>query len=383
MSITLNSIVMTIFCSTILIVLLSLFRTQPRFLDICSISGIIILFLVCMARLVIPLEFSWTKVVQVRAVYNPIMLFLMSEIPLFENHTIEVSEILLVVWILGALSGVVRMLLNYRKVSSCVSDLCCIRAEKADELLYQISSGQKRKNLPYVFKSDQISAPIGYGLRKKAIIIPDREYDERDLKYIILHEYTHFRNKDIWVKLLINLLCVVYWWNPFVYLLRRKLNDCFEIRCDKRVVKEIGPDNSADYLTALLNTFRESVKCEGKNNAMLKISPQNTNKLKERFSLVASVNKKKQKIKGNLIAVVIIVGLIVLSYSFIFQAGFDVPLEEVESEPGAYSIDTGDSYFFKNTDGKYYMKTSGGTVVEIEDRYVEILKETGFSERSE
>ena len=66
MSITLNSIDMTIFCSTILIVLLSLFRTQPRFLDICSISGIIILFSVCMARLVIPLEFSRTKVVQVR-----------------------------------------------------------------------------------------------------------------------------------------------------------------------------------------------------------------------------------------------------------------------------------------------------------------------------
>ena len=72
-----------------------------------------------------------------------------------------------------------------------------------------------------------------------------------------------------------------------------------------------------------------------------------------------------------------------LSYSFIFQAGFDVPLEEVEDRPGAYSIDINDSYYYKSEDGKYYMKTSGGTVVEIDEQYVEKLKDVGFPERGE
>lgn len=384
MLITLNSIVMTILCSTILIVLLSLLRMNLRFLEICSVSGIIILFLACMVRLVIPIEFSWTKVVQIRAVYNPVMLFFLKEIPLFGNIKMEINELLFVVWILGSLIGSVHLIRKYLVLNTSFSKLCCKPDEKANQIMLQIITEYKNKIHPTVFKSDRINTPIGFGLIKKQIFIPDREYDDSDLKYILMHEYTHFRNRDTWVKLLINIICILYWWNPCVYLLRRKLDDCFEIRCDKRVVEEIGIDQSAEYLAVILRIFQGvALNEEKRKSTAVNILPSSLSKLKERFTIVASYKKRKRKAIGILIPIAIVTGFIVLSYSFIFQAGFDVPLEEVEDRPGAYSIDINDSYYYKSEDGKYYMKTSGGTVVEIDEQYVEKLKEVGFPERGD
>ena len=61
MDITFFSVWMTVLWSSILILIFYVLRTKYQLIDIYSVSGVIVLYLFCMIRMVIPVEFSWTK----------------------------------------------------------------------------------------------------------------------------------------------------------------------------------------------------------------------------------------------------------------------------------------------------------------------------------
>ena len=96
--------------------------------------------------------------------------------------------------------------------------------------------------MPYIVQTPVVRIPCCMGVFKKRILIPEKSFSDTELYYIIFHEYIHLQNNDFLVKMLINMLCAFYWWNPFVCLLKKDLNQSMEIRCDSLVVQrlEIG-----------------------------------------------------------------------------------------------------------------------------------------------
>ena len=76
------------------------------------------------------------------------------------------------------------------------------------------------------------------------------------LHLILLHEWQHFRNRDQWSKLLCYLLCCVFWWNPFLWLLKNKMDQLLELRCDFSVLEKIDTFQQDDYYEMLLGTYR-------------------------------------------------------------------------------------------------------------------------------
>ena len=375
MGITHHTVLMTILCGTILIVLLSLLRTKRRFLDICSVSGIIMLFFVSIFRLIVPIEFSWTTVIDMSTVYNPLVSALLGRVSVF-GFEVTPGTILLTVWALGAIIFGSRFLFEYVRINKKMEMLISEREYNKEEKLRRLI-GTNKMNIT-VYRCNEIPSPLGMGLIRKRILLPKVNYEEKEEKYILMHEYMHFRNKDLWTKLLINLICAIYWWNPCVYLLRHKLDECFELRCDQKVIEAMGLENREGYLTALLNTYKYSCETDVSRKTIAAFGKQEIKGLRERFILVADMKEKKKRKTGKFIAILAMIGIIVLSYSFVFQAVFDVPVEEVEDRPDTYGIDQTDSYIFMRSDGSYYIKTSGGTIVPLEEKYVEILKEEGF-----
>jgi len=72
--------------------------------------------------------------------------------------------------------------------------------EKAEIIAKKI--GVKR-NIQVVIL-DQIKIPMSYGVLKAKILLPNRVYREKELKYILYHELTHHKHKDLLWKLLEN-----------------------------------------------------------------------------------------------------------------------------------------------------------------------------------
>ena len=80
------------------------------------------------------------------------------------------------------------------------------------------------KKLEFKNSLYDVSTPIIAGYIRPIIYLPDIEFSDSELYYALLHECMHYLHKDLWVKLLIEIICAIYWWNPLIYLLKYNIS---------------------------------------------------------------------------------------------------------------------------------------------------------------
>lgn len=165
-----------------------------------------------------------------------------------------------------------------------------------------------------VYLSKEVSSPVLMGILKPKILLPAREYETEQLEFILKHELTHYRRKDIWVKFLLSLARAVHWFNPIVALMERQAEKDMELLCDSHVVKNFTKEEKKRYSEMLLLC----AAAKGKRNVFLCTSEfsRDAEALKKRFANIFSDKRRK---KGVLAAAFGI--CILLSVSFFVTFG--------------------------------------------------------------
>lgn len=73
----------------------------------------------------------------------------------------------------------------------------------------------------------------------RCIVIPRKLYDSGEhLNEILVHEIAHLRRRHTLDILFMQLFVIVHWFNPFVWLLRRRLLDIHEYQADNDVIDQ-------------------------------------------------------------------------------------------------------------------------------------------------
>lgn len=80
-------------------------------LDVRSVSGVLVLYLFCAIRLMIPIELPWTKEVSGGELYNKVYDMIRYKIPV--GIGIHIYQVLLFIWIIGAVILLTRFFLQY------------------------------------------------------------------------------------------------------------------------------------------------------------------------------------------------------------------------------------------------------------------------------
>lgn len=365
MHITFFSVWMTVLWSSILILIFYVLRTKYQLIDICSVSGVIVLYLFCTIRMLIPVEFPWTKIIFGGALYNRIYYFSCIERNI--GNYISVFDLLCLIWYSGTLLILSYYVIQYVKIARYFGKMPVQRNSKAAQIVDTSWNGSKK---PDILQTAAVKTPCCLGILRKKIIIPDKPYTEEQLRFILLHECSHLKNNDILVKNLINILCALYWWNPCVYLLKRDLSQSLEIRCDLTAVKELDNQLKGDYLAVILSEYKDNLKT--RNSVGLHYD--NPKLLLERFQLVANERRVLVK-KGNILAWVISICLLLMSYSFIFQTEYEAPREDIETEQNAYEVNTSNSYLIKTDDGTYFLHFQNKDIAISEEMAQMMIKE--------
>lgn len=70
----------------------------------------------------------------------------------------------------------------------------------------------------------------------KPIIFVQKDCADDELNFILGHEMTHIIRRDLLLKLLLELVCCLHWFNPLIYILKRKFEFVCETSCDERVL---------------------------------------------------------------------------------------------------------------------------------------------------
>ncbi|MCI8692086.1 MAG: hypothetical protein HFH91_04965 [Lachnospiraceae bacterium] len=142
-----------------------------------------------------------------------------------------------------------------------------------------LAAGQKGIKKPVeLWVNPLISSPLLIGFFHPCIVLPRADIPERDFRYIILHELTHYRRRDMLYKWLVQLTVCLHWFNPLVHLMGREIDRACEFSCDEAVLMEMGSGSAEAYGETLLDAmaavgrYRESPGAVtlGENKQLLK-----------------------------------------------------------------------------------------------------------------
>lgn len=99
-----------------------------------------------------------------------------------------------------------------------------------------------------------LNVPFAMGVLHPVLVLPvgiESQTDEQ-IRHICLHELTHLKYGDLVAIALHNMLCAVYWFNPFVWLCFRLIRKDMETACDARVIGHVGKAARQDYIGTVL-----------------------------------------------------------------------------------------------------------------------------------
>lgn len=95
-----------------------------------------------------------------------------------------------------------------------------------------------------ICQNAEVHTPFVINSVRAVIVLPFLEYTEQQMHMVMDHELNHIRGKDLLWRKIALVVSWLHWYNPFVYLLIKWLNQEQEIRCD------IDSCQNTEYYTA-------------------------------------------------------------------------------------------------------------------------------------
>lgn len=160
------------------------------------------------------------------------------------------------VWALGALIGLAGLAASLARVRGLKRRSSPLDGPLADELPWLTAAGPGREI--YLRLSYETETPVAIGFRRPVILIPT-ELASTDglaaIESLILHEYAHLRRNDDWTNLVQRTIERVFWFNPIVWIVGRRIALEREIASDDAVVEKTGAAHA--YAASLWKLARE------------------------------------------------------------------------------------------------------------------------------
>ncbi|MEH2936770.1 M56 family metallopeptidase [Acutalibacter sp. JLR.KK004] len=278
MTFSIYSFSMAVLWSSIFISLLCFCR-RTRSLVVCFGVWPLVCLIVCaLLRCFIPLEMlSFTRVVTGIDLINTVDYFLTSPV---DGLTVMPIQILGILWGLGTLFFLVRFLRTYGRFRRLLSSF--VPVEEEDEPFAEAQEAASRLHIPKftIYVTNVVQSPAVTGFFHPIVLFPAYPYSSEDFSNALEHEFTHWKNHDIWVKFLVELLRDAFWWNPLVYLLKHDLNQTLELKCDLTIASKRELEDRVSYLRTMEKTICFADKKDALDFSMFAVAELAHNKEK-------------------------------------------------------------------------------------------------------
>jgi beta-lactamase regulating signal transducer with metallopeptidase domain len=106
-----------------------------------------------------------------------------------------------------------------------------------------------------VLQSADINTPIVMGWLAPVLLIPDElelELDQKELRFVFLHEMAHVKRQDILFNWMVNIVQILHWFNPILWLCSRLIRTDMEASCDAMVLSKLSQSDRHPYGNTLI-----------------------------------------------------------------------------------------------------------------------------------
>ncbi|GIQ66988.1 hypothetical protein PACILC2_55560 [Paenibacillus cisolokensis] len=198
------------------------------------------------------------------------------------------------------------------------------------DILRELSASKKKlgvsKEIP-VYLSPYISTPFLYGLLKPRIVLPAAmAFTAEEYRQIFLHELTHDRRRDVWVKCLLLCANALHWFNPLAYMARRDVDRYCELSCDEQIVQPMNMAERRQYCELLLHVLWKAADQRAK---LYSAFSDKRKHLERRIRMILKTDGAKRKKYVRLFATMATLLLMIFGTSAVYGAmsAHDAPLK--------------------------------------------------------
>ena len=207
-----------------------------------------------------------------------------------EPKSIHLYTYLFFVWSALALVFFVRKMTIYQGF---IRYIKAGNTEVSDiKILNLLSDCEEKRNIKTkveLYCNSLIVSPIMIGFFRPSIVLPVRELEDKELSYIFIHELSHYKQRDMFYKWLVQIVICIHWFNPFVYLLEKEVNKACELSCDEAVIAILDDSKKREYGDILIS-FLKSNNLKG-SLASVTLT-EGAQQLKERLGAIINFKRK-------------------------------------------------------------------------------------------
>jgi len=221
------------------------------------------------------------------------------------------------------------------------------------------------KDKPKVIHLNIDTGPFIVGLRNPVIVLPpaNEQVSKDEIGFILLHELEHFRHHHILLKICIEIVASIYWWNPIVWLLRGEVIRALEMQADTHVIQGLSNKEGLSYLETLIHLSR---KRQQKQDSILTLSfSLKSNMMAYRISTAYKFNylhsEETKTSICHLWPLILSTMLLLFSIAYTFES-YDTNPVEVN---GTFSLSPKNDYFILREDGAFDLFINGEYTVTL------------------
>lgn len=356
--------------SSVMIVAIYFLRKTRFFADAYGVNFMLLLYVMSFLRIFVPVEIPTIQtVLNDKRILAPIMSVLYNRSGFTKNWNIPAIYILGLVFFVVALVLLTVFFLRQYKFVRYVKRQDNLVTQAEVEKFSAVSEAVfgKDKKLTLI-KCDAVGTPMVTGMLSSMVLLPDCAYTDSELDMIFLHECTHIKNKDLLLKFLIHIYCCLFWWNPFVYLLKADMEFILELKCDNNACVTLSELEKLEYIQAINNCARNAVDSRQKSPALVAsgfVTMDGTQRHAYRLNnLLFPVHRTWKSRVMTVVASLVMVLVYALSFLFIWQPAYTPTLETrseiyTGSSEGIAISDEHNAYLVQQDDGNYLFYFDG------------------------
>lgn len=333
-----------------------------------TVKIIFAIIAVIMLRMMVPVNFPFTK-----TIYSSKLLIGLGNIVyanVYGDREILVSDLLLWLWIGVAVILLIRYFYKRVKVRR-ILEQYVIKDTDTKEYYESFLNDTKIRSIKIAVIPGEKQAAI-FGVIRPIMILPDAVLEEKTVAHMIRHEIKHYANYDLWLKFLVDLLVVIHWWNPVVYVMRKELSLAFELSNDYMVTRDMPELEKLEYAQTLVQAAKLM-----SNQQAYDLNLTGGECLETRIQMLLK-EKTTERVRGRVLTatnLLFVFLIMIISLVFVPEVSYkeSMPYNSEEFD-GAFDITPENAYYLKTKDG-YELYTDGvyrGTDQEVVEEFIEM-----------
>ena len=352
-----SSVLISVLSCNVLLIFMAVIFRHPSVILRIGFRMLTIFAVLTAIRFLFPFELPITTNINLPEQLSRMVIFLRHPRFSLSGTNISIWNLFEIVWAVGFFILLTRYIKEYSSL------YCAIKRYGTDltakvpycTLLQEICNGKNRCRRIRILQVPFLQTPMVCKFWVHYILLPENlELEESDLSFILHHEASHIFHHDLLMKFLIQMVCMIYWWNPFCYLLKKQTNLLLESRIDQSITS-FDPNVKVAYLECLLKISEQiSQKYSPSVPTGIAFSGRGTSLLYKRFRLLTESDSASSK-KSMSLLLIPVCAIYLFSFFYIFEAHYMPP----ETKKTVESLSSENTYIVPNGDGTYTVYYQG------------------------